>query len=121
MVLMMVGDNDVFYRSRADRLNLLHQHVVELIAEIFCVDHDQSVRSNADAGILALSLAVAPAMKEAGRYFEIPSSEYPTIEQAAIVLQSSKHKDTARQFIDFLKRPETVKLMESYGFAVPQK
>ena len=76
---------------------------------------------NADAGILALSLAVAPAMKEAGRYFEIPSSEYPTIEQAAIVLQSSKHKGTARQFIDFLKQPETVKLMESYGFAVPQK
>jgi molybdate transport system substrate-binding protein len=76
---------------------------------------------NADAGILALSLVVAPAMKEAGRYFEIPSSEYPTIEQAAIILESSKHKDTARQFVDFLKQPKTVKLMESYGFAVPQK
>jgi molybdate transport system substrate-binding protein len=76
---------------------------------------------NADAGILALSLVVAPVMKDAGRYFEIPAAEYPTIEQAAIVLASSTNKDTARVFIDFLKKPEIVKLMESYGFAVPRK
>jgi molybdate transport system substrate-binding protein len=76
---------------------------------------------NADAGILALSLAVVPAMKDAGRYFEIPASEYPTIEQAAIVLASSKNKETARLFIDFLKKPEIERLMEAYGFVVPQK
>jgi molybdate transport system substrate-binding protein len=76
---------------------------------------------NADAGILALSLVVAPAMKDAGRYWEIPASEYPIIEQAAIVLASSKNKDTARLFIDFLKKPEIVTLMERYGFAVPQQ
>lgn len=76
---------------------------------------------NAEAGILALSLAVAPEMRDAGRYFEIPASDYPTIEQGAIVLASSKNKDTARLFLEFLRKPEIVKLMESYGFAVPQK
>src|SRR5271167_1304309 len=76
---------------------------------------------NADAGILAFSLVVVPAMKDAGRYYEIPASEYPTIEQAAIVLASSKKKDTARLFIDFLKKPEIEKLMKAYGFVVPQK
>lgn len=76
---------------------------------------------NADAGILASSLVVAPAMKDAGRYFEIPASEYPPIEQAAIVLASSKNKATARLFIDFLGRPEIAKVMESYGFVVHQK
>lgn len=76
---------------------------------------------NADAGILASSLVVAPAMRDAGRYYEIPASEYPPIEQGAIVLASSKNKDAARLFIDFLKRPEIVKVMESYGFLVPQK
>ena len=75
---------------------------------------------NADAGVLALSLAVAPVMKGAGRYYEIPASEYPTIEQGAIILSSSGSKGTARLFINFLKKPEIVKLMESYGFAVPQ-
>jgi ABC-type molybdate transport system substrate-binding protein len=60
---------------------------------------------NVDAGVLALSLVVAPVMKDAGRYFEIPASEYPMIEQAAIVLASSKNKDTVRLFIDFLKNP----------------
>lgn len=76
---------------------------------------------NADAGILASSLVVAPTMKDSGRYFEIPASDYSPIEQAAIVLASSKNKETARTFINFLKRSEIVKAMESYGFVVPQK
>jgi molybdate transport system substrate-binding protein len=75
---------------------------------------------NADAGILASSLVAAPAMKGAGRSFDIPASEYPPIEQAAIVLAASAHKDTAHRFLDFLQKPEIVKLMESYGFVVPE-
>ena len=40
---------------------------------------------NADIGIIALSLALAPTMKEKGKYFEIPADDYPAIEQAAVV------------------------------------
>jgi molybdate transport system substrate-binding protein len=76
---------------------------------------------NADAGILALSLVLIPAMKDSGRYVAIPVSEYPPIRQAAIVVSSSKSKATAHLFLDFLKKPEIVKLMGSYGFEMPQK
>jgi len=76
---------------------------------------------NADAGILALSLALAPEMKSSGRYVAIPESEYPPIRQAAIIVSSSKSKATARLFLDFLRKPEIVKLMDSYGFVTPQK
>lgn len=74
---------------------------------------------NANAGILALSLVAAPAMKGRGRYFEIPQAHYPPIEQAAVILRSSKHKQTARQFLEYLKKPEIVALLERYGFALP--
>jgi len=74
---------------------------------------------NADVGLLALSLALAPAMKTSGRYVEVPASDYPPLIQAGVILKSSKNKELANQFLKFLKEPGTVALMEQYGFAVP--
>jgi len=73
---------------------------------------------NADVGIVALSLALSPAMKASGSYFDIPTSWYPPIVQAAAVVTSSKQRALAQQFVQFLKRDSTVRLLQSYGFAV---
>ena len=75
---------------------------------------------NADAGIVALSLALAPAMKTSGRYVVIPRTDYPPLIQAAVILKSSPNKELAEQFLEFLKEPGTVALMEQYGFAIPK-
>jgi molybdate transport system substrate-binding protein len=75
---------------------------------------------NAEVGMLALSLALAPALKRDGHYAEIPDSFYPPIEQAAIVLATSQQKALARQFIDGLKKPESTRILQAYGFALPQ-
>jgi molybdate transport system substrate-binding protein len=77
------------------------------------------VSGNADVGLLALSLALAPSLKEKGRYVEVPGADYPAIEQAAVVLKSSPNKDIARQFVDFVKTPAIQDLLRSYGFSVP--
>lgn len=73
----------------------------------------------ADAGIVALSLALSPAMKSAGRYIEVPASDYTPIEQAAVILKSSKEKATAALFIDYVRNPEIVSLLAQYGFTMP--
>ena len=75
---------------------------------------------NADVGILALSLALAPAMKNAGRYVKIPAADYPPIIQAAVILKSSRNKQLANQFMKFIKQPDTVALMARYGFSIPK-
>jgi len=75
---------------------------------------------NADAGILALSLAVAPAMKSKGRYFQIPQNAHPPIEQAAVILKSSHRKQAAQQFLRFLKKPETISLLQQHGFSIAE-
>jgi molybdate transport system substrate-binding protein len=75
---------------------------------------------NADIGFIALSLALAPTMKDKGKYFEIPTDDYPAIEQAAIILKSSKKKDSAKKFIAFMKDPATTDIMQNYGFVVPK-
>jgi len=74
---------------------------------------------NADVGLLALSLAIAAPMKSAGRYFEIPSADYPPIMQAVVILKSARDKDTSEKFLKFLKEPSAVALMQQYGFVPP--
>jgi molybdate transport system substrate-binding protein len=76
---------------------------------------------NADVGIIALSLALAPKAKEAGVYAEVPAGSYPPIEQAAVILKASKNKTVARDFLAFLQRPEIVRIMQSFGFEMPGK
>jgi molybdate transport system substrate-binding protein len=74
---------------------------------------------NADVGIVALSLALSPAMKSAGRYVLVPPEDYPPLIQAAVILKSSREKGLANQFLKFLKEPETVTVMKQYGFSIP--
>jgi molybdate transport system substrate-binding protein len=73
---------------------------------------------SAQAGILALSLAVSPPMRD-GKRWEIPADMHPPIEQGAIILKSSKDKEGARAFLAFLKSDAGRKILESYGFVLP--
>jgi molybdate transport system substrate-binding protein len=73
----------------------------------------------ADVGIIALSLALGPNMKGNGSYTEIPSEDYPPIEQACVILKLSQVKAASQEFLQFLQRPEMQERLRSYGFAVP--
>jgi molybdate transport system substrate-binding protein len=76
---------------------------------------------NAQAGIIALSHALAPAMKDKGRYWIFPLDTYPTLKQAAVVLSRSKHPEAARKFLEYLRTPEATSLLATYGFNLPKK
>jgi molybdate transport system substrate-binding protein len=76
------------------------------------------VSGSADAGIVALSLALSPNMKDKGRYAEVPGDEYPPIEQACVILKTSKNKETARQFLSFIKTAAIGDVLRNYGFDV---
>ena len=73
----------------------------------------------ADIGIIALSLAVAPAMTETGTYWEVPLDAYPKLEQGAVVLKAAKDVKTARAFLDYIKGPEGTAVFKRYGFFLP--
>ena len=73
---------------------------------------------SADAGIVALSLALSPNMKDKGRYVEIPDGEYLPIEQACVILSSSKNKETAKQFLSYVKTSAVAAMLRRYGFDV---
>jgi len=70
----------------------------------------------ADAGIVALSLALAPTARAAGRYWEIPADAYPRMEQGGIILKDS---EAARAFRGFLISAEGRGVLKQFGFGVP--
>ncbi len=74
----------------------------------------------ADIGIVALSLALAPAMKNAGEYWEIPAGAHPSLEQGAVILADARNPLAAKAFLDFLKGPEGRQVMAGYGFVLPE-
>jgi molybdate transport system substrate-binding protein len=108
--------------GRAAMAALDHEKLSEKIKDKFVLGENISQTAqfaesgSADVGIIALSLAIAPAMKEKGRYAEIPTLLYPPLQQGCVVLASSKKKPTALAFVDFLKKPEIIELLKTFGF-----
>ena len=71
---------------------------------------------NAQAGFVALAHAVAPGMQGKGRYWEVPSVDYPPLAQGAVILTRSEHKQEAAEFLDCLKSKEVSEILRRYGF-----
>jgi len=72
---------------------------------------------NAQAGLVALSHALSPAMKGKGKYWAVPLDAYPTLNQAAVVISKSKQPAAARKFLDYIRGPEATSLLKNYGFS----
>lgn len=73
----------------------------------------------ADVGMVPLSLALSPNMRDKGRYIEVRAADYPPIDQACVILAISKNKPGARQFLAMIRSAATGELLRSYGFEVP--
>ena len=70
----------------------------------------------ADAGIISLSLAVSPALRDKGRYWKVPSDAHPPIVQGGVVLRWAQDAPLAREFRDFLLSAEGRRILGQYGF-----
>ena len=74
---------------------------------------------NADAGIIALSLALAPALAREGRYFEVPLESYPRLEQGGVILARASAPEAARRLRDFILSADGRATLKRYGFFLP--
>lgn len=74
---------------------------------------------NAQAGLTALALMLAPGKRPAGRYWLVPLDAYPPLDQAAVVVRRSDRQALARSFLDFLQTPQARAILSRYGFGQP--
>ena len=80
----------------------------------------QFVQSGAaDAGIVARSLALAPAMRAAGRYWDVPEDAYPPLVQGGLILPWAVSPVGAAVLRDYLLSDDGRQLLASYGFGLP--
>jgi len=74
---------------------------------------------NAEAGILALSLALSPALRDIGQYREIPADFHPPLQQGVVIVNASRQKEAARRLLAFLRNPDARHLLQINGFPSP--
>ncbi len=73
---------------------------------------------NSQAGLLPLSLALAPPLSREGRSYRIPAGTYQRIRQDGVVLKGARQPQLARELAAFLVGPGRATL-EAFGYAVP--
>ena len=79
----------------------------------------QFVQSGAaDAGIIAKSLALAPAMRAAGRFWEVPENAYPPLTQGGLILPWAVSRAGAAGLRDYLLSVEGRRLLATHGFGL---
>ena len=73
----------------------------------------------ADIGLISLSLALAPSLRRKGRYWPVPASAHPPLEQGGVILNWVKDRDAAEQVRSYLISDTGRAILKKYGFAEP--
>ena len=76
---------------------------------------------NADVGVLSRSLVLGPVLTAEGSYVDVPSSLHPPVDQAAVVLKTSRAGALARSFVAFLSGGEATRHLQRLGFSLPRR
>jgi molybdate transport system substrate-binding protein len=74
---------------------------------------------NADAGFVAMSLVLAPKLKEKGRWKEVPGNLYGALEQGAVITAHGTGNAAARSYLSFLRGPAARRILENFGYGFP--
>jgi molybdate transport system substrate-binding protein len=74
---------------------------------------------SAEIGIVALSLAVSPAVASQGKYWEVPLSAYPKMEQGGAIMKWTKDASSAQALRAFVLGKQGRALLKRYGFYPP--
>lgn len=74
---------------------------------------------NADAGFVALSIVLAPAVQGKGRWLEVPAELFAPLDQGAILTRRGSMNAAARRYLIFLRGPAARAVFERFGYRVP--
>jgi molybdate transport system substrate-binding protein len=72
----------------------------------------------ADIGLISHSLALAPTLREKGRYWEVPLAAYPRREQGGVILAWARDNSAAHALRDFVLGDAGKAILRRYGFGL---
>lgn len=74
---------------------------------------------NAQAGIIALSLALNSELAKRGSYWLIPDTLHEPLEQGFVITKRAEGNALAQRFADYMGSPPARAVMTRYGFVLP--
>lgn len=74
---------------------------------------------NAEVGLVALSLALSPALSSRGGYTLIPANLHEPLRQGFIITRHGRDQAAAARFAQFMTTPAAQKILLQYGFERP--
>ncbi|MDD7970668.1 molybdate ABC transporter substrate-binding protein [Roseinatronobacter alkalisoli] len=77
-----------------------------------------ALSGNAEGGIIAYALALAPEIAPRGTYVLIPDDWHSPLRQRMVLLNNAG--DVARAFYAYMNEPAARDIMDRYGFALPE-
>jgi molybdate transport system substrate-binding protein len=102
------------------KLGVYHDVKDRLVLGENIVQTAQFVESgSADVGLIALSLALAPDLREKGRYWDVPTDAYPRLEQGGVILKWARDREATQSLRDFVTGKDGRAILKKYGFMLP--
>lgn len=74
---------------------------------------------NADAGFVALSLVLAPNLKNRGNWIEVLPTLHSSLDHGAVVTKRGASNPAARRYLDFLRSEPAKRILREFGYGVP--
>jgi molybdate transport system substrate-binding protein len=74
----------------------------------------------ADVGIIGLSQALAPPLREKGRYWQIPQNYYPRMDQGGVILKETRDREAAEALRKYVLSDKGQAILRRYGFTLPR-
>lgn len=111
------------YGMRAQEV-LRHLGLWEAIAPRLALGENVSqaaqfaLSGDAQGGLIAYSLVLAPQLAGRGRFVLVPQEWHQPLRQRMVLLKGAD--DSARAFYAYLQQPSARAVLSKYGFAVPQ-
>ena len=113
--------------GRAAEAALKHEKLYHSIQEklVFGENISQTLQfietGSADIGIVALSLASAPTVKNKGRFWVIPEETYPKLVQGGVQTTWATNPEACQSLREYLVSPAAAEIFKQYGFESPNQ
>lgn len=101
-----------------EKLNLWYEAQAKIVFGENIAQTAQFIESgHADAGFVALSLVLAPNLKNRGRWIEVPAALYAPLTQGAILTTRGAANPAAARYLAFLQSAIARAILARYGYA----
>jgi len=108
-------------RAALDSAGLLDEVNERLVLAENVAQAGQFVESGAaEIGLISRSLALAPRMRERGRFWVVPEDAYPPLIQWGVILKGTPHGEAARRVRAFLRSERGQARFAQFGFGTPE-